>query len=136
MPKPISMTIEVEESFMGTVWRSLDGMSGVIRINIHGSGVPNKAPTPVNGRGSVKDGTTLKCVVIQMLKKTPGITTAQMVMGAESAGKNKKSLPPLINAMLKEKLIVGKAGKGKGAKPTYSLTAKGTAYCDENCAPI
>jgi hypothetical protein len=55
MPKPISMTIQVEEVAFGKVWRSIDAMPGVISIQLKGDGPKSAAPQSDKGkRGSIQ----------------------------------------------------------------------------------
>lgn len=123
MPKPMTMTIEVEEIAFGKVFRTLDGMPGVINIRITGSGP--KAMAKPNGRGTngQRQGGT---------KTVPGIVLGELVKGPrgrpdlapalERAGKKATSLPDALQKLRKAKAIKT-AGKGKGTE--YTITPVG-----------
>jgi hypothetical protein len=56
MPKPLTITIDVEEVAFGKVFRTLDTMPGVISINLKGSG-----PTKVN-ESKIKESKKIKTI--------------------------------------------------------------------------
>jgi hypothetical protein len=75
--KPLTMTISVEETFFGKIYRMLDTMPGVASIAIHSEGVKaNGAARPKKKQGGTQSA---HCLVLGALVKSPGITKAQLV---------------------------------------------------------
>lgn len=66
MAKPMSMLIEVEEVAFGRVFRTLDGMQGVISINLKGTG-PKKGPCTPKAQG----GKTVNEIILDALTDSP-----------------------------------------------------------------
>jgi hypothetical protein len=114
MPKPMEMTIEVEEIAFGPVFRKLDIMPGVIAIHLRGTGP--RAVGPRN-RGSVA---TVECLVLGalMLAKKP-LNTTELATAITSFGKQKSSLgDSLMKLKAKKHIAAVKTA-------TYKITPAG-----------
>jgi hypothetical protein len=133
MPKPMMMMIECEEIAFGRVFRTLDTMPGVASIKIMGNGAkiatgPGKGNrTPgTRAKGSLKDGTSGRCIVLNALTDGPkSLKDINELMVA--AGKSPKTLHGQSHMMLKLKLVK-KTGKG-----ILAITAAGKKYLETKC---
>lgn len=129
MPKPIMMTIAVEESFFGKIYRTLDTMSGVASIAIHSEGVKGNgraasAPQKKGGTGSVY------CLVLGALCPNGPLPRSNLQAVVESAGKKASSLP---DALMKAKKAKHITARGKGRDVVYTITAAGRKHFDTAC---
>lgn len=128
MVKPLTMTISVEETFFGKIYRMLDTMPGVASIAIHSEGVKaNGAAKPKKKQGGTQSA---HCLVLGALVKSPGITKAQLVPVLEGNGKKATTLPDTITKLKKAKHI---AVKGSGKAATFTITAAGKKHFDTAC---
>ena len=128
MPKPMSISIEVEEVAFGKVFRTLDGMPGVININIRGKGPkPNgSAPIlPVSARKG--NGKTVHTLILESLlaSKSPK-SREELGEAVATGGKSATSTPDGLQKLKKQKLIK-QAGVGK-----YRITAAGIRAATTN----
>lgn len=136
MPKPMMMILAVEEIAFGRVFRNVKNMPGVVSIDIDGNADKKGGAAPRSARGSVKEGSTRKCIILSTLQQTPGIMISQMMDPLRSAGKGTASVSALLHTMIKHKLIKKKAKKVKGehsAKAVYFITPQGEKYMTTNC---
>lgn len=117
MPKPIGMSIKVEEIAFGKVWSTLDTMPGVISITIEGNG-PKAKP---NGKATNGNGKTVADLVLETLLAKSPQTKTQLEDYVAHGGKAKTSLPDTIARLKKGKLIRPIGNKGQ-----YKITAAGT----------
>jgi hypothetical protein len=130
MPKPITVTISVEELMFGKVWTTLDTMPGVISISIHGSG-SKKAAVPRNGKQS---GTaTRECLILgYMIENKQPVNRDALYALLEKAGKARTSLPDALTILKKKKFIT--INKPNSKDTTYKITAAGRARYAAVCA--
>lgn len=113
MPKPMSMTIEVEEMAFGKIFRTLDGMPGVVSINLKGAGP--KAATPkgkANGDGTANGGKTLNTLLLEaMLASKNVLTAADLASALQAHGKSRNSAQGTLSRLKAHKLVK-RSGKG------------------------
>src|SRR6266403_2960072 len=88
MPKPMTMTIEVEEMAFGKVFRTLDGMPGVIAIKIAGTG-PKKPKG--NSKGNSGGRTSAQIVLAELVRQP--LDKGALTQRLEEGGKKATSLP-------------------------------------------
>lgn len=121
MPKPISLTIDVEEIAFGKIWRTLDAMNGVVSINIKGNGPKQKKSAKTNGRiGNNKKGiATIPHIVLTTLAVGEAMGRETLRKALEANGKMGTSLPDTITKLKNAKKIKV-VGKG-----TYKITQAG-----------
>jgi hypothetical protein len=122
----MAMTIEVEEVAFGRVFRTLDGMAGVVAIRIQGSG---PKPARKNGAKSGHGGSTAAQLVLAALaaSKAP-LDRAALIPAMEAGGKKAASLPDTIQKLRKQKLITSpKVGEYKLTKAGLTAATKGNA---------
>lgn len=102
MAKPIKITLEVEQVALGKVWTTLDGMTGVISIGLHGNG-----PKPTSKKKGSKHGSsaTVPCIVLGALEKKP-LGKPALIEAVVASGKAATSLPDALTKLKKEKHIV------------------------------
>jgi hypothetical protein len=124
------MTIAVEESFFGKLYRTLDTMPGVASISIHSEGVKtlNGAAKAVQKQGGSK---SVYCLVLGTVISKPGATRADLYAAVEATGKRSTSVPDALTKLKKAKHIAIK-GKGKGV--TYSATPAGKKHYETACS--
>jgi len=126
MPKPMTMTIEVEEIAFGRVWRTLDQMQGVITLKMHGTGPkPNKG-SPV-ARASSKKGDTVTCVVLKALAHGKPENKAALIDAVVAAGKAATSFPDSISKLKKAKHITNPSSG------VFKITVAGAKYLSTVC---
>lgn len=114
MPKPMSLTIEIEEIAFGRVWRTLDAMPGVINIHMKGQGPKQLKPaTEV-----LNKKTTARLVLEALLIKSPA-SKLLLEEAILAGGKQKASLADTLTKLKKQKNI-SPAGKGM-----FKITAAG-----------
>ena len=126
MPKPIKLTIEIEQVAMGKVWTTLDAMSGVISISLHGSG-----PKPAGPKKAGKPGgksTTVPCLILGALvaSKDP-LPRTDLMLAVEAGGRAATSTPDSLAKLKKDKHIAP-AGDG-----LYKITAAGVKRYETAC---
>lgn len=125
MPKPMTMTIDVEEIAFGAVFRKLDAMPGVISINLRGSGPRGQAASKAR-KGSAA---TVECLILGALveAKEP-VTRAALVEAATAGGKQASSVPDALNKLKNKKHVrVVRGGM-------YKVMPAGRARYNEACA--
>lgn len=129
MPKPMTVTIDVEEIAFGRVWRTLDAMPGVVKMHMHGTGPKPEAKV----RASSKKGETVHCVLLRALKANedafPSALIPKKVLedAVIKAGKAKGSLHNVIDKAKKLKhLRSPKTG-------FYKITPAGVKYIETVC---
>lgn len=130
MAKPLMMTIAVEESFFGKIYRTLDSTPGVASITIHSEGPKsNGAASP---RAGQKQGGTgsVYCLILNAMIENPGIARPQLMAVAEANGKRATSVPDAITKAKKAKHV---AVKGSGKSSTYTITAAGRKHFTTAC---
>jgi hypothetical protein len=128
----MKMLIEVEEIAYGRVFRTLDGMDGVVSITPIGDG-PKSSRQNVAGATAVqkKGGAqSAPCLVLGALMITPGLSRAQLTEVIVSNGKSKNSLPDTI-AKLKDAGEIRASGEGRAI--TYRITAAGKKRWNTAC---
>jgi hypothetical protein len=127
MPKPFVLTVEVEETFVGTVLRQLKRTAGVIKVGLHDdedlkSRANGHAPARTEKRGRkprnhfASSGDDLVLRVLAAHKTTP---LADLDAAFAKDGRAKKSCSPILT-VLKQKGLISRPSLG-----VYALTAKG-----------
>jgi hypothetical protein len=125
MPKPMTMTIDVEEIAFGAVFRRLDTMPGVISINLRGSG-PKPAPSSTRRKGG---SATVECLILgALVEATKPLSRPDLVAAVTAGGKQASSMPDAL-VKLKRKSHIAYL---KGA--LYKITKAGRARYAEACA--
>lgn len=131
MPKPMTMTIEVEEVAFGRVFRTLDAMAGVVAIKLKGEG-PKKAKANGSGGAGQKHGgaQSVACIVLGAL--TDKILNRQeLATTLEANGKKAASLPDTL-MKLRKMGEIRSIGEGRDIK--YKITTKGVKHFNTACA--
>lgn len=129
MPKPIRVTVDIEESFFGKIYRTLDTMPGVAAIAIHSEGVKgNGVAKPRQKKGGTQ---SVPCLLLGALIQTPGLTREQVIPILEASGKKGSSLPDALTKLKKAGHIKIK-GAGK-AGASYTVTAAGKKHYQTAC---
>lgn len=129
MAKPIRVTIDVEESFFGKIYRTLDTMPGVAAISIHSEGV-KQASSP-GGKGQKRGGTqSAECVVLGELRKGPQLRVA-LTEALNAAGKKGDASIAITMRKLVEQKQATKKGVGKNV--TYTITKAGQTRYETAC---
>jgi hypothetical protein len=130
MPKAtdITGTFRVPEEAWGRFWNHM--------LTIPGADItPNTRVEPPAKRikGSVKNGTSGKCIVLAALMHKPGggkrtviMTGDQLTAVLVEAGKAKSSCPNIIYELKKEKRI-------SGTTSGYQITSAGKRYFETSC---
>lgn len=113
MPKPMRMMIEVEELAFGRVFRTLDGMQGVIAIDIKGDG-PKKGQCVPKAQG----GKTINEIIFDALNEGPK-ARKQLEHELARNGKAPTSIGSALTALRKSKRLKLNATTGQ-----YSLADK------------
>jgi len=119
LPKPIKITITVEEVAAGAIYNQLDRMPGVVSINFHGDG-PKERPTKerANGKGERHDVTNQQFFLNALLAHgSMSKDTARELF--VSGNRSIKSLHSLVHVLKRKSLVVTRANG------EYALTAKG-----------
>jgi hypothetical protein len=115
MPKPVTMTVIVEEFALGRVFRSLDGTPGVVTISLHGAD-----PKIAHELGQRKKSQTVSIVVLGAL--IAGAERHQdLVSPVMAAGKSETSIYDSLYKLHKMRAITRKNGK-------FAITALGRKY--------
>lgn len=129
MPKPMFMTVQVEEFAFGRVFRLLDTTPGVVTINLKGEG-PRAKP---NGKAIQKKGgaQSIPCLVLGALIKTPGLSRPQLIALLEGNGKKPSSLPDSLTKLRHAKEITS---SGKGSNTKYQATKAGVKRFETACS--
>lgn len=133
MPKPMTMTIEVEEIAFGKIFRTLDGMPGVVNIRIAGSGPKTAAAAKSSTAGQKQGGAqTVPCIVLGTLieNKTP-LGRPELFDAVESYGKHGTSLPDALQKLRRAKAI---KSTGSGRTVTYKITPVGVKQFETACS--
>jgi len=119
----MTMTIEVEEMAFGKVFRTLDGMPGVIAIKIAGTG-PKKPKG--NSKGNSGGRTSAQIVLAELVRQP--LDKGALTQRLEEGGKKATSLPDTLYKLRNQKLITGSAAKG------YKITKAGLSAAAEEKA--
>jgi hypothetical protein len=130
MPKPITLTIDIEEIAFGRVWRLLDTMPGVVNIKLHGEGPKSK---PGGSKQPQKKGgsQSVPCLVLgALIEANAKIGRDPLNKVLEANGKKATSLPDAIQKLFKAKEI---QRFGKGRDVTYGITVKGRKRYETAC---
>lgn len=123
MPKPIKMMIEIEELAFGRVFRTLDGMPGVVAITPIGDGP--KAPKGPDGKKG--KGGTVYCLVLRaLIEADKAINRDSLRDVLKANGKAASSLPDTLTKLKKAKHIVVK-------NAMYTITPGGRKHYDTSC---
>jgi len=128
MPKPMMLTINVEEIALGKVFRTLDGMPGVVSINFHGSG-----PKPRSNGAQRKGGAqTVPCIILgTLIDAGKSLGREDLAPAVIAAKKAVSSIPDALNKLAKSRLI---KRHGPNADRRYTSTAAGSKYYHDRCA--
>ena len=118
MPKPMMMTIEVEEVAFGKIFRTLDGMNGVVSIHLQGKG-PRAKPNGSQAAPKHNGQTVWRLVMNALLASKGPLSRTELAQVIQAGGKAPTSLPDALLKMRKAKHI---ALHGKGQ---YKITAAG-----------
>jgi hypothetical protein len=137
MPKPMMMTIAVEEIAFGAVFRRLKNMPGVISLDLDGNADEKPAKNGTNGKGKggggiAKNGkgtdaagSSARCIVMSAM--ADGVATGpDLATALEAQGKSRKTFAN-VSHWLRHNKMARKSKKG------WSLTAKGHVYLDTEC---
>jgi predicted transcriptional regulator len=117
MPKPMTITISVEEAFFGKIYRTLDLTPGVVSISYHSESEAKPKPKP-NGKSRPSYDTIGKDFVIKLLSKGRPMIPSAVGKAFTSAGRSYHSATSVIHKLKSEGLIQNIEGKG------YTLTTK------------
>lgn len=121
MPKPMMMTIAVEEIAFGSVFRRVKNMDGVISLAIDAeqdtkSNGKTRAKKPK--KGTMADGTSAKCIVLSSLERSGvPMSSSDLMDILEGAGKSRKTFANVTHHAKKDKTI-RKTAKGWVITPT------------------
>jgi hypothetical protein len=129
MPKPLTMTIAVEELHFGKVFRTLNSMPGVAAIQIGGEAVKPKSNggyAASNNRGTDAAGTSAICLVLNALS----IRAQTKKELDEALGKYGKKATTPITKLTARRMVVR---KGRGL---YAITPAGKKHFAENCKKV
>ena len=131
MPKPMMMTIAVEEIAFGAVFRRIKNMDGVISLDIDAEKDERKykggGGIAKNGKGTDAAGTSALCVVLSALDaEGTRLTSGQLGDVLESAGKSRKTFAN-VSARLRNRKLAQKSKTG------WALTLIGRKYLKTEC---
>jgi hypothetical protein len=115
MPKPITITIQVEEVAFGRIFNLLDKMPGVVALNLHGSG------SKPNGAAPKKRGATSASIILKILT-TANCGRELLRSAMVKEGKSPASLQSTIDYLRKNKHIQDMP------KGLFRITAAGRKY--------
>jgi hypothetical protein len=140
MPKPMMMTIAVEEIAFGAVFRRLKNMPGVISLDLDGNADEKPAKNGTNGKGkggggiakipkgSDATGDSAKCIVLSKLAQEKGtpVSGADLTAALVDNGKSPKTFANVSHIMRRDKLA-------RKSKKGWTLTVKGHRYLETEC---
>lgn len=120
--KPLKMMLEIEEGAFGRVFRTLDGMPGVVSMMPIGDGPKNAKAAGKKGKGG-----TVYCLVLKALIEAGKPLNRDALRDVlASNGKAASSLPDTLTKLKKAKHITIK-------NAMYSLTPAGRKHYDTSC---
>ena len=123
MVKPLKMMVEIEEGAFGRVFRSLDGMPGVVSLTPIGDG-PRVAKGKVGKKGK---GGTVYCLVLRALIEADKPVNRDALRDVLAAnGKAATSLPDTLTKLKKAKHIAIK-------NAMYTITPAGRKHYETSC---
>lgn len=135
MPKPMKMLIEVEEIAYGRVFRTLDGMDGVVSITPIGEGPKSQQPSRVLGkRGGAQSS---ECAVLGALigsdKGKGSHPRTELAEALVAAGRKPGGVAGVMTALVQKKHARVVSGKGtKGV--LYAITPAGIKRYETACS--
>jgi len=135
MPKPMTMTIAIEEIAFGSVFRRLKNMEGVISLDIHDDNEKPKSNGKGRGGGGIAKqpkGTdagkdSAKCIVLNYIDqaKRP-CPSGELTLRLVEAGKSPKTFANVSHIMKRDKLA-------RKTKKGWVLSPTGRKYLNTEC---
>lgn len=116
MPKPMTITVGVEEAYFGKIYRSLDTTPGVVSLSYHSE---HKTEGKPNGKVNLKYETSAKALVLDTLSKAKGPLPASAIVEAFRKASRADGSASSTLHVLKTGGLITQSRKG------YALSSRG-----------